>query len=200
MKKRTVLYFGSFDPVHRGHTGLAEWVVENGYGDELVFIVSPQSPFKKEAEMAPEFLRYEMCSAAAKNSRYPEKILVSAVELTLERPSYTFRTLEFLEEQCGKEREFAILMGADNIAGLSRWKNSERITENYDILVYPREGYTFTPVSDRTRYLDGAPMLPFSSTEIRGRIREGLEVGEMLDPEVAKYIEANKLYICQDSE
>ena len=84
-----LLYFGSFNPIHKGHIALAEWVVEQGLCDELIFIVSPQNPLKSTSELAPEFSRYEMCEAACKASRYPEQIKVSAVEFVLEKPSYT---------------------------------------------------------------------------------------------------------------
>ena len=37
--KRVMLYFGSFNPVHKGHIALAEYVVEQGLCDEAVLIV-----------------------------------------------------------------------------------------------------------------------------------------------------------------
>ena len=64
MKKRVALYFGSFNPVHRGHIALTEWVVEQGLCDEAVLIVSPQNPLKSCTELAPEFSRFEMCELA----------------------------------------------------------------------------------------------------------------------------------------
>ena len=39
--KRVMLYFGSFNPVHRGHIALAEYVVGQGLCDEAVLVVSP---------------------------------------------------------------------------------------------------------------------------------------------------------------
>ena len=51
--KRVMLYFGSFNPVHKGHIALAEYVVEQGLCDEAVLVVSPQSPYKRAAELAP---------------------------------------------------------------------------------------------------------------------------------------------------
>ena len=50
--KRVMLYFGSFNPVHRGHIALAEYVVERGLCDETVLIVSPQSPYKTQEALA----------------------------------------------------------------------------------------------------------------------------------------------------
>ena len=42
-KKRMMLYFGSFNPVHRGHIALAEYAVERDLCDEVAMIISPQN-------------------------------------------------------------------------------------------------------------------------------------------------------------
>ena len=102
MKTRVVLYFGSFNPVHRGHIALAEYIIADGFADSVVMIVSPQNPHKEQSDLAAEFSRYEMCQAACAASLYPDKIQVSAVEFTLPRPSYTIDTLNFLAENFKK--------------------------------------------------------------------------------------------------
>ena len=107
--KRTLLYFGSFNPVHRGHIALAEYAIERDIADQVILIVSPQNPHKQSAELAAEFSRYEMCTAACQASKYPGQILVSAVEFTLPRPSYTIDTLRFLSENFGNTMSFSIL-------------------------------------------------------------------------------------------
>ena len=132
--KRVALYFGSFNPIHKGHIALAEWVVEQGLCDELIFIVSPQNPFKEQEGLAPEFSRYEMCELACKASRYPEQIKVSAVEFVLEKPSYTINTLRYLRENFGSEMQFSILMGADNIENFDKWREYEEILRDYPLL------------------------------------------------------------------
>ena len=58
--KREMLYFGSFNPIHKGHIALAEHVLDQGLCDEVALIVSPQSPYKEAGELAPELDRFEM--------------------------------------------------------------------------------------------------------------------------------------------
>ena len=41
-----MLYFGSFNPIHKGHIALAEYAIEKGLCDEVVLVVSPQNPLK----------------------------------------------------------------------------------------------------------------------------------------------------------
>lgn len=192
--KRVLLYFGSFNPVHRGHIALAEYAVESNIADEVILIVSPQNPHKQSDELAAEFSRYEMCQAACQASKYPEKILVSAVEFILPRPSYTIDTLKFLSENFGDKMAFSLLMGADNVERFDRWKSYEQIVESYPIFVYPRRGYAVEKFADRVTVLAGAPLFDYSATDVRTAITEGGNISEMVIPEVESYIKLNKIY------
>lgn len=196
MKTRVVLYFGSFNPVHRGHIALAEYIIADGFADSVVMIVSPQNPHKEQSDLAAEFSRYEMCQAACAASLYPDKIQVSAVEFTLPRPSYTIDTLNFLAENFGDKMEFSILMGADNIENFHRWKNHEQIIANYPILVYPRAGYSLlrSQYADRVVFLENAPLFNISATDIRIAVSQGGDISDMVIPEVESYIKLNKIY------
>ena len=192
--KRVLLYFGSFNPVHRGHIALAEYAIAQDIADQVILIVSPQNPHKQSDGLAPEFSRYEMCSAACQASKYPEQILVSAVEFTLPRPSYTIDTLRFLNENFGSQMQFSILMGADNIAKFDTWKEYEQILASYPIFVYPRPGYVVDKFADKITYLEGAPLFDFSATDIREAFAAGKDIGTMVCPEVEKYVKSNKLW------
>ena len=50
----TILYSGSFNPIHRGHLAVAEQVLQAFPGSELWLVVSPQNPLKSETDLAPE--------------------------------------------------------------------------------------------------------------------------------------------------
>ena len=128
--KRVMLYFGSFNPVHKGHIALAEYVVEQGLCDEAVLVVSPQSPYKRAAELASEMDRFEMAERACAASRLPERIKPSVVEFLLPKPSYTIDTLRYLTENHGAEMEFSILMGADPVPQLPEGKQHREIIAN----------------------------------------------------------------------
>lgn len=193
MKRHVMLYFGSFNPIHRGHIALAEYVIEHALADEVVLIVSPQSPYKATADLAPETDRFEMAETACAASRYPERIKASVVEFLLPRPSYTIDTLRYLEENNGAEMRFSILMGGDQIARLDGWKEYERILE-YPLYVYPRPGAATDRFRDRFTLLEDAPLLEYSSTDVRDRIERGEPTDGMLIPEVARYIREKGLW------
>ena len=192
--KNVLLYFGSFNPIHKGHIALAEWVVEQGLCDELIFIVSPQNPLKSSTELAPEFSRYEMCEMACASSRYPDRIKVSAVEFVLEKPSYTINTLRYLRSEFGSQMQFSILLGADNIESFDRWREYEEILRDYRLLVYPREGYSVEKFADKITFLSDAPLFDFAATDIRKAIANDEDFTDKVPSSVAKYIIQNRLY------
>lgn len=193
-KKRMMLYFGSFNPVHRGHTALAEYAVAKGLCDEVAMIISPQNPFKQDMVLAPELDRYAMVEIACRNSRFPNHIKPSVIEFLLEKPSYTINTLRHLQENYGDMMEFTILMGSDLINTLPQWREAEAIMENFDIYVYPRPNIEMTFSTQRTTFLADAPQHDYSSTEIREALQQGQNINIMVDGEVLDYIKEKKLW------
>ena len=193
-----MLYFGSFNPVHNGHTALAEWVVGEGLCDELVMVVSPQNPHKENRALAPEMYRFEMTELACAASKYPDRIKPSAVEFLLEKPSYTISTLRYLEENFGAQMEFSILMGTDLVNTLDRWKEYEAIVGRYPIYVYPRRGYEVEKFADRIHFLAGAPQFDYSSTEVRQTLQTGGDAARMVAPAVMGYIREKGLWSAEN--
>ena len=194
MKKRTMLYFGSFNPIHKGHIALAEYVLQEGLCDSVALVVSPQNPMKRDMSLLPELTRFEMAEIACRESRFPERIQPSAVEFLLERPSYTINTLRFLEENNGNDMEFSILMGADNIENIHKWKEAEAILNGYKIYVYPRSGYSSEERLPNVTALVNAPVFDCSSTDIRNALINGRDASEMLAEGVSEYIKKNGLF------
>lgn len=189
-----MLYFGSFNPVHNGHTALAEWVVEQGLCDQLILVVSPQNPLKDNASLAPEICRFEMAEQACAASKHPDRIKPSAVEFLLAKPSYTVDTLRYLEDNFSSERQFSILMGTDLVNTLDRWKEYGEIVGRWPIYVYPRRGYEVEKFADRIHILTDAPTFDFSSTEVRLALQTGGDASRMVAPEVLKYIKEKGLW------
>ena len=191
--KRVLLYFGSFNPIHKGHIALAEYAVERGLCDSVALIVSPQNPLKEGDSLIAELHRFEMAEIACRESRFPDRIVPSAIEFLLPRPSYTIDTLRYLQENNGAEMEFSVLMGADIIPQLERWKDYQELLDNYNIKVYPRSGYTVDKYLDKITFLEDAPLHDYSSTDIREAYAAGRDTSAMLSKGVAEYIAKNSL-------
>ena len=162
------IYGGSFNPVHFGHVGLAQWVVEHTDMDEVWLMVSPNNPLKPAGLLAPEQERLAAVQQAIKDI---PGLVASDFEFSLPRPSYTANTLRELQKAY-PQHAFTLLIGEDNIAIFDRWKEYTFILENYRIFVYPRKGISPNQKSTiknakNVIFLASAPLFDISSTAIR---------------------------------
>lgn len=190
-KLRTGVFGGSFNPIHIGHLALANYLCENGYIDELWFLVSPQNPFKQNLSLLNDNIRLKLVQSAIKG--YPH-FHASDFEFNLPKPSYTVNTLNKLSESY-PERDFYLIIGADNWAAFDRWKSPEEILSRHHILIYPRLGYEidFDSLPQNVKAVD-SPLIEVSSTFIRESILQGKDVRYFLHPAVYDIIEKNNLY------
>jgi len=192
--KKTGLFFGSFNPIHIGHLILANYILENTDMEELWFVVSPQNPFKNKKSLLNDHNRLDMVQLAVRN--YPN-MRASNIEFSLPVPSYTVDTLTYLKER-HPDHSFALIMGEDNLNSLHKWKNSEQLVSNHQIIVYPRlfsEAKEDHPLSKHANIsMISAPVIELSATEIRNMIKEGKNVRPMLPPEVFEYLDGSSFY------
>src|SRR5690606_30179005 len=93
-------------------------------------------------------------------------ITVSDAEFKLPQPSYTIDTLTHLKERY-PEHNFSLIMGADNLTSLKKWKNYEILLRDYKIVVYPRPGYNESELMHHPSVtITDTPMMELSSTFI----------------------------------
>ena len=190
--KKIGLYFGSFNPVHIGHLAIANYMIEFSPGiDHIWFVISPQNPLKKKSTLLANHHRLYLAELAIGND--PE-LEVSDIEFNLPRPSYTIDTLTYLEERYPSNR-FALIMGADNLSTISKWKNHDLLLEKYEIYVYPRPGYPTDKIVAEENILKNAvihyvdaPLIEISSSFIRTSIKKGKNIRYFLPPKVYEYI------------
>lgn len=199
----TILYSGSFNPIHRGHLAVAEQVLQAFPGSELWLVVSPQNPLKSETDLAPEQHRLEMARIAVRHSLLHERMQVCDIEFSLPKPSATIHTLQALSARY-PQRSFSLLIGSDNAACFNQWIAYQEILEHYPVLVYPREGHPVQPgpTTDRCTFLQDVPLLPQAATDIRGLIADnGKDTKALVERElpagVWEYIKMHKLYGCR---
>lgn len=190
---RTGIYGGSFNPIHQGHTLLGEWLCREGFVDELWFLVSPQNPFKVNADnLLPDELRLHLTNLAVEES---DTLKVSDFEMHLPRPSYMVNTLSHLR-QAYPQHEFILIIGADNWHRFGAWKDSDDILRHHHIIIYPREGFPIdaSTLPSGVTLAQDAPLFDISSTDIRKAIAEGTCNGEWLSPAVWEEIKSKGFY------
>lgn len=191
--KKVGLFFGSFNPIHVGHMTIANHIVEYSDLDQVWFIVTPHSPFKKKTSLLADHHRFQMVSRAVEEY---SKLKASDIEFKLPQPNYTINTLTYLEEKY-PNHHFSLIMGEDNLKSFHKWKNYEVILERHNIYVYPRisNGTIETQFDNHSKIekID-APIMELSSTFIRKAIKAGKEVRPMLPHEVFNYLDEMNFY------
>lgn len=182
----TGLYFGSFNPIHNGHLMLANFLVENSGLDALWFVISPQNPFKTKESLLPDYQRLELVNRAIEGYK---KFSACDIEFSMPKPSYTIDTLTYLKEKYPK-REFALIMGTDNLERLDRWKNYEQIINYHKIIVFPRNGCDGGALREHPNIqIVNTPIIEVSSTFIRESIRDGKDVRFFMPEKVFEYVD-----------
>lgn len=201
------IYFGSFNPIHKGHMFVIKKALETGI-DRLFLVVSPQSPFKPLSELAPFKDRLEMAKISVKSYNIENKVEAVDWEEFM-YPSYTAHTLQ-KEVPILMENDVTIFMGLDNFLTIDKWKEPNYILENYGIHIIPRgEDFKEHLITDKIEQLKEnvttniksvtfskiEHTINISATEIRNKIRSNENINDIISDNVLNYIKDNKLYI-----
>jgi nicotinate-nucleotide adenylyltransferase len=182
---------GTFDPFHHGHLHPVLAARETMEWDRIIYVPAYRQPFKTERDTASGLDRFAMAVIATDEH---DDVFVSTLELERGEISYSVDTLEALHGEY-RDAQFDWIIGDDNLAGLHKWRNLDRIFELAGFVVLTRERAE-VPESLKNRAIRFArnATVPVSSTEIRRRIRAGEPIDDLVDPRVARYIHHYRLY------
>lgn len=134
--RRIGLLGGSFNPAHQGHLDISLAALKYLGLDEVWWLVSPQNPLKPVAGMAPFAERLASARAMARHPRVRVTDLESRIGTR-----FTADTLRALVTRLPGCR-FVWLMGADNLAQISSWRDWTKIFHLTPIAVFDRPSYT----------------------------------------------------------
>lgn len=197
-----LLMGGSFDPVHNGHLVIARDARERLGLARVVLVPAAQSPFKAAGHRSTAEQRLAMLRRAVRGE---PRFTVSALELRRAGPSYTIDTVRHFRRRFPAAR-LVWLIGADNVAGLPRWREAAALVTECEIWVAARGGIesraarrdlAALPAAFRSalrgRMLETRQM-EVSSTEIRARAAASLSIKGLVPDAVASYISRVHLY------
>lgn len=154
--------------------------------DWVYLVVSPQNPFKDPAKAESARRRYDAAVDAV--LRHPSlRVWVDDIELGMEPPHYTIRTLRALKER-EPENDFTLVIGADNLAVFRGWRDYADILLEFGVIVFPREGYDSPAhaadfIEENPSYkikIADFKEVDISSTQIRDGIAEGKDMSDYL--------------------
>jgi nicotinate-nucleotide adenylyltransferase len=183
---------GTFDPIHHGHLVAASEVASVFDLDEVLFVPTGRPWQKTSREVAPAEHRYLMTVVAtASNPRFT----VSRVDIDRTGPTYTIDTLRDLSAQRPGSQLFFIT-GADALAQILSWKDSDEIFDLAHFIGVTRPGHTLDDAglpADRVSLME-VPAMAISSTDCRARVAKGEPVWYLVPDGVVQYIGKHGLY------
>ena len=182
MKK--ILFGGSFDPIHLGHTHMAACASEQLDAD-VIFLPSAAAVWKEES--TPVEHKVKMVELAIKDN---PRFSVDLFEVQKgEKQNYSIDTVKYFLKKYPND-EFYYLIGSDQVNAFHKWKNAKELSELVQVIYFSRPDYQLDQ-----KNIDEYHMLriegeekDISSTDIRS-----LKTLE-LDKRVIDYIVTNNLY------
>ncbi len=201
------VFGGSFDPLHIGHLHVAESARGISWVDTVYFVPAGRPPHKRLSGSADSRTRLAIIHACIADRPYLD---VLDWELSHTEPSYTFPTIERIRRETPDQEPVGLIVGTDLLQDFASWHNREALLSMVTILL------TRHPTGDDPRsfltedYLKSVPAalragiqsavvidhvpLPVSSTVIRSRIQQGMNVRDLVPPAAWQIIQHRRLY------
>ncbi len=195
---------GTFDPIHKAHIIVAEETRARLNLAEVLFVPAGQPWLKEDRPILAAEHRLQMIRLAIANQPC---FKLSTMEIDRAGPSYTVDTITELQSQLGVGDELFFILGWDNLAQLSRWKEPSRLIKMCYLVAVPRPGYSLPdlnslevviPGLSRRLILLDKPNIDMDATTIRNRVAQGLSIRHLVPEPVDEYIKQHKFYIAQN--
>lgn len=134
MVKKVALFGGSFDPPHNGHKAIIQEVLRVLDIDIIIIMPTFLNPFKKSSFNTP-LNRLNLCKIFFKDIK---KVVISDYEVNKNSSSFTIDTLNYLNKRYNIEY---LIIGADNLKNISKWKDFNTINSKIIWVIATRKDY-----------------------------------------------------------
>jgi nicotinate-nucleotide adenylyltransferase len=184
---------GTFDPIHHGHLVAASEAAHRFDLDQVLFVPTGEPWQKHDDAVSPGEHRYLMTVIATASN--PD-FLVNRVDLDRAGPTYTIDTLHDLRADLGPDTDLYFITGADALAQILTWKDSDELFALAHFIGVTRPGHHLSGdglPADRVSLLE-VPAMAISSTACRQRVRAGEPVWYLVPDGVVQYIAKHRLY------
>ena len=189
---RVGLLGGTFDPVHNAHLALAQAALEALRLDQVRWIPAGQ-PWQKTRHVTEAVHREGMVRLTIADE---PRFVLDRIEIDRHGPSCTLDTVKALAA-AHPHTQWFLIIGADQYASLHTWVDWRDLLGRVVLAVANRPG-PLPPVHPEVLAFPHRavplPMLDISSTDVRQRVQTGADIGALVPPEVARYIETHRLY------
>jgi len=134
-----VIYGGSFDPVHKGHTVIIKNLVN--HFDKVIVMPAFMSPHKKDHGYTAPNHRFKMLELALEEEDLLQKSELSSYELDKQTTSYTIETIQHIKTMYPNARLY-FCIGSECLSVVNQWKDFEKINTLVTFFVVPRPNFT----------------------------------------------------------
>ena len=215
------LFGGTFDPVHKGHLGVARAAAERFQLGKVYLFPASMPPHRQGERITAFHDRYAMLALATAGEK---RFLPSLAEAPREQDhlSYTVETVRRFKQSAGNRDRLYFIIGADAFKEVASWHRSEDLLREVDFIVVSRPGFsmavgdalpkalrppeavlkafrkspaagTLAMGGTTIHILDGVNF-PVSATEVRRAATAGRPLTRFVEPLVAEYIKKMGLY------
>ena len=186
----TVMFGGTFNPVHCGHLRIARSLISQ-YSYDRVLLVPAMIPAHKPADERTEpNHRLNMLQSAVQDI---QGIVIDDCEIARGGVSYTIDTVMYVYKRYQIAGTLGLLIGDDLAGGFSTWKRVDDLVSMVDLIVAHRISAQEIRFPYAHRYLDNA-IFHAASKDIRMKVSEGADIAALVPMPVRRYIEENSLY------
>jgi len=154
------LFGGTFDPIHRGHTALAQAAREQFGLNRVLFVPANVPPHKQKQPLSSFAHRYAMVTLATAAEKSVIPSLLEAPPETRQPASnkarkasapaanYTIDTLRRLKQNLKKIDQVFFLIGIDAFRDIGQWHESNALFTECEFIVASRPGYFLADIAN----------------------------------------------------
>ena len=157
------VFIGSFDPPHKGHKKVVDYLLEKKIVDKVLWIPTTEYWYKEKLSPIEERInilkKYET-----------ENIIVEEHS----KENYTYEIMRNLKKEY-QEDELYLIIGSDNLEQLHKWKNIQEILKNKVIVVKRGKIIKNEYLKEYEKqiiYIKDFSYLDISSTEIKKGLKK----------------------------
>jgi len=146
---------GSFDPVHKGHIGIAKAAIKQLKLDQLRFLPCHIPPHKTQLKST-SAQRIAMLELAIGRKPYMH---IDTREMRRTEPSYTLKTLQSFRQEFGSACQLNFIMGWDSWQSFHTWYHWQSFLPLANLVIINRPGYS-QAVGDDQQQLQQQWLIP----------------------------------------
>lgn len=148
----TIIFGGSFDPVHQGHVATARAVQAQTQAARLVWLPAARSPLKSTTGAGAQ-ARQAMLECMLQQAAEPSWSL-DLSELQAPPPSFTITSLQRWRSALGAQPPLAFLIGRDSLNTLESWQQWQVLTDFAHLIIARRPKTDATYSANVTSWLE----------------------------------------------